>query len=415
MGDEFFQKHYWVQKGLYQPDHEVRLPDNWRDRTMLSNKLTSSPTRELKLIGSFNFSRMQRSWPPESQPYFRRGYITPQMMGNRAWSVLKGDKITETDTSGYFPINLGRRTRTINYLAGVDWNFFRTTDRSASLQFRYTNFRVREIDASNLKDNFIRDTQFLSFNIHDIPFLVETFPGTDGLSTPEEFAWYLPDGTGGWARQHEYWTPFGYTQGSQLYYLTYWYLGERQHNFKVDLDFQADRYNRIKFGANMIFFDNQMFNIRSGLTPRNLDNEFDYRPRLYAFYAQNRTDLGDFVFNYGLRWDSFQPRDNWAFRVGDQYGERYFPENHNEFSPRFDVGFPVTDKAQLRFSYGVFQQMPGFSFIFTGSNPGGLGFQRTDSFETGLSYGVSDDMMVDLVAYYRDADGLVASESFFRD
>ncbi len=416
MGEAFFEKHYWVQKGLYSPENPVRIPGNWRDRTLLSNKLTASPIKGLKFIGTFNFSRVQRTWPTESDQsgaYFIRGYITPQMLPSRTWSVLKGDRITETDTSAYFPINWGRRTRSVNYMAGVDWNFYRTSVRSASLQFRYTNFRIQDINTSNLKDNFIREPQFLTFFLHDIPFLVETFPGRDHPKTAEDWAWYMPDGTGVWCRQHDYWTPFGYVQGSGLYYLTYRYQRERQHNFKVDLDFQADRYNRMKFGAQVTLFDNKMFEVRQ--SRRDLDNEFDHRPRIYALYAQNRTDLGDFVFDYGLRYDSFQPRDNWGFLHGDQYGERYFPENHGEFSPRFDVGFPVTDKTQLRFSYGVFQQLPSFSFIFSGSNPGGLGFQRTDAFESGVSYLLSDDMVLDLAAYYRDVDGLVASGSFFRD
>lgn len=413
MGEDFFAKHYWLQKGLFQPDHEARLPDNWRDRTLVNGKLTASPTKGLKFIGTANFSRMQRTWPSESEAYFRQGYITPQMLPSRTWSALKGDRVTETDTSGYYPVNWGRRTRTIVYLAGLDWNFYRTSTKNATLQFRYHNFRVQDINTSNLKDNFIRDPQFLSFFVHDIPFLVETFPGRDHPDDPEDWLWYMPDGTGVWCRQHDYWTPFGFSQGSQLYYLTYRYLRENQHNFKLDLDFQANRYNRMKFGWQMIFFDNKMFQVRQ--SARDQDNEFDHRPRLFSAYAQNRTDLGDFVFDYGVRYDSFQPRDNWGFIHGDQYGERFFPENHGEFSPRFNVAFPVTDKAQMRFSYGVFNQLPSFSFIFSGSNPGGLGYQRTDSFEAGLTYLATPDIALDLVGFYRDDDGLVSSGSFFRD
>jgi len=413
MGEGFFNKHPWIQQGLYSPENPARLPDNWQDRTTLTGKITYSPIRSLKLILSENFSRTQRAWPAEDNAYFRQGWITPEMLGDRTWSTLKGDIITATDTMGYFPIPLGRRTRSGNFLAGVDWNFYSSSEQSASLQLRYTNFRNQDINYSNMKDNYQRETQFLTFNIHDIQFLAETFPNRDHPETPEEWAWYMPDGTGVWCRQHAYWTPFGYAQESQLYYLSYSYLRELQHNLKIDIDFQVNRYNRMKFGAQGIVFDNRSFWL--GQSARDLDNEFDYRPRLFAFYAQNRTDLGDFVFDYGLRYDSFQPRDNWAFRNGDQYGERFFPENKHEFSPRFNVAFPVTDKTQLRFSYGVFMQLPQFYSIFTGSNPGGLGYSRTDAFESGVSYLLSDDMVVDMVAFYRDADGNLASGSFFRD
>ncbi len=413
MGNGFFEAHPWVQQGLYTPENPVRQPDNWMDRNLLNGKMTFNPTRNLKLILSDNFSRHQRTWPSETEPYFRRGWITPEMLTERTWSTAKGDIITDTDTIGYFPINVGRRTRTNQFLTGVDWDFLSTSNRSATLQFRYSNFRTQDINSSNMKDNYFHDTQFLSFNVHDIPFLVETYPGRDHARTPEDAKLYYPDGASVWSRQHNYWTPFGFTQASQLYFLNYRYQREIQHILKADIDFQLDRHNRAKFGVQSNLFDNKMFQV--GQVARQLDNEFDYRPRIWALYAQNRTDLGDFVFDYGLRYDGFQPRDNWGFRNGDQYGERFFPENQSELSPRFNVAFPVTDKAQLRFSYGVFTQMPSFTFIFNGSNPGGLEYARTDAFEAGVSYLLSDDMVMDLVTYHRDADGNLAQGDYFRD
>jgi hypothetical protein len=75
----------------------------------------------------------------------------------------------------------------------------------------------------------------------------------------------------------------------------------------------------------------------------------------------------------------------------------------------------VTDKSQLRFAYGVFTQLPSMAFIFSGENPGGLDYSRTDAFEAGLSYLVSDDMAFDMVTYYRDVSGNLALKEFFRD
>ncbi|MBW7996514.1 MAG: hypothetical protein FVQ81_08120 [Candidatus Glassbacteria bacterium] len=413
MGEEFFSGHPWVSQGLYNPTNPVRIPDNWQDRMLFSGKLTYSPVRGLKLLLTENFSRTQRQWPSESDPYWRQGWVTPDMLGNRMWSTLKGDIISGPDTFAYVPIGLGRRTRTATFMGGVNWDFYQSSERSASVQVRYMDMRTQDINTSNIKENWQRDPQFLSFNLHDIPFMVETYPGRDHIANPEDAAWYYTDGTGVWNREHMYWTPFGYSDESQLYYLNYRYLREEQQNLKLDFEFQIDRYNRMKFGFQGIIFDNNMFQVRQ--SPRRLDNEFDYRPRIMALYVQNRTDLGDFVFDYGLRWDQFQPRDNWAFRNNDQYGERYFPENQSEISPRFNVAFPVTDKAQFRFSYGVFTQLPSFAYIFSGSNPGGLGYSRTDAFEAGTSYLLSDDMVVDITGYYRDADGNVSQGSFFRD
>jgi len=426
-GRAFFAEKTGEDPGLFSPPHPARQPNNWSDRTTASGKLTSSPIRGLKLIASQNFSRFQRTWPASSNPYFNFGYVTPKMLPMRRWSTDRGDIITDSDTSALVPVNVGRRTRASNLLAGVDWDFYQSGNRSAMLQVRYTNFRTQDINSSNIKDNYNRDDKtFLSWSPHDLPFEVETWPGRSqpgpgipydpavgDLSGAEWAAYYQPDGSGYWNRSYDYATPFGYSANNQLYYMNYRYVRERQHNFKTDIDVQINRRNRAKVGAQVTRFDNLKF--ETGRRVRELDNEFNYRPRIYGFYAQNRTDLGDFVFDYGLRYDSFQPRDNWGFRHGDYWGERFFPKNFSEFSPRFDVAFPVTDKAQLRFSYGVFTQIPGMYAIYTGSNPGGLGFSRTDAFESGISYIVTNDMLLDMAAYYRDVDGNLARGSFFRD
>jgi len=411
-----------MDQGLFSPANPVRQPRNWQDRTMATGKLTYSPFSGLKLMGSAQFSRNQNTWPNITSEagddiYFNNGFVTSEMLPQRRWDTSRGDRQMADGTWwAIIPPNTARRTRTTNVIAGANWDFYRTATQNASLQFRYTNFRVQDINNSNLKDNYERDT-FLSWSAHDVPFEVETFPNREGARSIEDAAYYYPDGATDWSREGAFATPFNYATNVQLYYMTYRYTRELQHNFKTDIDFQINRYNRAKFGAQITRFDNQQFTITPGSNGilRELDNEFNYRPRMYAFYAQNRTDLGDFVFDYGLRYDSFQPRDNWGFRHGDYWGERYYPENFSEFSPRFDVAFPVTDKAQLRFSYGIFTQLPSMNLIFNGSNSGGLGFSRTDAFESGLSYLMSDDVVVDMVGFYRDVDGNIAQGSYFRD
>ena len=412
-GREFFaSRTEGEDPGLFSPTNPVRQPNNWGDRTLASGKLTYSPTRGLKFLGSGNFSRNQRTWGTD---YFNTGEITSNMLLLRRWSTDKGDY---QDADGVWharvPINLGRRTRSTNVLTGFDWDFIKSSQRSASAQFRFNNFRTQDINNANLKDNYNRDDTFMSWSPHDIPFLVETFPNRSTPDTPEGINYYLPDGASTYSfADYEYRLPLEYVSPAQLYYMNYRYQYEKQYNYKLDFDFQFSRNNRAKAGIQATDFRNRMFEISHGTPFRDLDNEFNYQPKQYALYAQNRTDLGDFVLDYGIRWDQFQPKNNWGFRSGDLYGENFFPKNKSEISPRFDVAFPVTDKAQLRFAYGVFTQLPSFTFIFSGSNPGGLEYSRTDAFETGISYLLSDDIVLDWVAYYRDVDGNLAEREFF--
>ena len=405
-GREFYASKTGESASLFSPKNPVRNYGNWRDRTLVSGKLTYYPTQRLKFIGTGNFSRHQHSYPWGNGDYFQDGKVTESTLPSRYW---KGDY---PDTIAIFPQGYGRRTRTTNTLAGFNWDFLKSAERSASLQFRFNNFRTQDINNAWLKDNYLHDDTFMSWTPHDIPFEIETFPNREGpIYGSEEAKIYYPDGVGGRLQHFENPNPLGLTTYNILL-MDYRYLYEKQYNYKADIDFQFNRQNRAKLGFHLTNFKNHKF---SGYGRRDVANEFRYNPRMQAFYAQNRTDLGDFVFDYGIRYDRFSPRANWGFRSGDEWEERFFPKPIDEWSPRFDVGFPVTDKTQLRFAYGIFTQMPSMSYIFSGSNPGGLEFSRSDSFESGLSYLLSDDMVLDLVAYYRDVEGNVASKEFFRD
>ncbi|MCE5269900.1 TonB-dependent receptor [bacterium] len=389
---------------LWSPANPVRLPGNWMDRTLASGKITYSPISALKLISSVNFSRNQNSYP---QSYFDNGIVTKSQFPYRDWSK-------DADTTLYIPQSLARRTRTSNTLLGFDWTFLQGVKRNASLQFRYTNMRNQDVNSASQKTNYTHDTSFLSWTPHDAQFEVESYPNRELPVDPADFHYY-PDGQ---SFNHPNWRvemPFSLSASSGLYGLSYFYMREHQNNYKADIDFQLNRTNRAKMGLMGTFFENDMFSVDFMKLSRDLSNEFNYKPRMYAFYLQNRTDLGDFVFDYGLRYDGFQPRANWGVRYGDQWGQDYFPKNLSKVSPRFDVAFPVTEKSQLRFSYGVFTQLPSMAFIYSGENTGDLDYSRTDAFEAGLSYLISDNSVLDVVAYYRDVQGNLALKEYFRD
>jgi len=421
---------------LFSAPNPVRVPGNWGDRTLTSGKLTYYPMQRLKLLGSFNFSRNQHSYPNRDDGnYFLDGWVSIGTLPTRNWAA------DAPDTMAFIPQAYARRTKTTNMLLGFNWDFLQSAQRSGSIQFRYTRFRTQDINSSNPVDNYIRsDKTFMSWSPHDVPFEVETFAHEEvefvrkikdetitykksvinlPLEGSEEAYIEFPDGIGPWMRNWFYMTPFRAYTGTALYWLTYRYLREYQHNFKADVDLQIDRWNRAKTGVQYSTFDNNTFQLHNMRRRRDVANEFEYGPNMLAFYVQNRTDLGDFVFDYGIRYDRFNPApdplDNWGYRSGDQWSERYFPKVMDEWSPRFDVGFPVTDKSQLRFSYGVFTQQPQMPFIYSGGNAGDLGYSRTDAFEAGLSYLVTDDMVFDIVAFYRDVLGNVASKEYFRD
>ncbi|MCE5272882.1 carboxypeptidase regulatory-like domain-containing protein [bacterium] len=416
-GREFYAGKTGVSAALWSPENPVRQPGNWGDRTLASGKLTYSPIKGLKLLASSNFSRNQHSYPwRDTGNYFRSGIITKSEFPNRDWSQ-------GSDTTIYIPQAYGARTRTSNLLFGADWSFLQTSQRNASLAIRFNNLRNQDINGSSLRTNYKHDNTFMSWTAHDIPFEVEAYPNQQFPSDPADYH-YLPDGATWWNHDGAYETPFAMVRTGRedwLYWLNYMHMFENQYNWKADLDFQVNRANRAKLGLQATFFENRKFWICNDYRTRDKNNEFHFKPEMYAFYIQNRTDLGDLVFDYGLRYDSFNPKTNWGGvywgweRGDDPWGEDHFVKTIKEFSPRFDVAFPVTDRSQLRFAYGVFTQLPPMTYIYSGSNFGDLDYSRTDAFEAGLSRLLSSDYVLDLVAYYRDVTGNVAQKDYFVD
>jgi carboxypeptidase-like protein/TonB-dependent receptor-like protein len=410
-------------QSLFSAPNPVRLQGNWQDRTMTASKITYSPIRTLKVILTDNWSRNQHSYPTGNTGsadgnYFRDGRIDrydplyESLFESRNWQP--------GEESVYIPQSYARSSRANTFLGGFNFDFLSTATNKGSVQFRYSKVHSLEINNALPKTNWERDS-WLGWSPHNVQFEIESYPNRDGLPTVELQRQYLPDGATTWKKNVPIAYPFELNR--ETLYMTYYrYLRERQDNFKVDFDFQLGRYNRTKIGGQFTTMDNFRFTSSGGSSIRDPRNTFMYDPEVYSLYVQNRTDLGDFIIDYGIRFDGFEPNENWGSTALDIVGEHVFPKTLTEWSPRFDVAFPVTDRSQVRFSYGAFTQLPSMSFIYAGSsggsgirNRGDLGFARTDAFEAGVSQVLTDNIVFDLVAYYRDIYGNVSSKPYFVD
>ncbi len=86
-----------------------------------------------------------------------------------------------------------------------------------------------------------------------------------------------------------------FNSGSGLAYDT-----ENRWVGKADIDFQADRYNRLHVGGELTNFD--ITDFRTSTTGQNV---FTGKPIEYDGYAEDRLDLGDVVLVGGVRYDYY--------------------------------------------------------------------------------------------------------------
>jgi hypothetical protein len=218
---------------------------------------------------------------------------------------------------------------------------------------------------------------------------------------------------------------------------------EQRYIGKANLDWQVDRYNRVKLGGEFTRYSIDNYSAR--LTSKNFDDIYREKPIRWNGFVEDRLDLGDVVVVGGLRYDYFDSRASRPF-VSDTNGNKYaFPrissykdvtnngnlvdtgfdpanptakfvkdQSHNYLSPHVQVSFPVTDRTNFRLSYSHQVQAPDFALLFAGINEdidltntnqvygSDLDFGKTITFEFGIRHAFSDDMVLDVAAYNKD-------------
>ncbi len=99
-------------------------------------------------------------------------------------------------------------------------------------------------------------------------------------------------------------------------------------------------------------------------------------------------------------------------------------KSRSQISPRLGISHPISDRTKLHFSYGHFFQNPDFQDLFENNRydlnvreplfgQPSLDAQRTISYEVGISHQFSDNVAMNLTAYYRDISGLIGTRYFF--
>jgi hypothetical protein len=221
--------------------------------------------------------------------------------------------------------------------------------------------------------------------------------------------------------------PWGVTAGGNISG-TNWGLqlsNETRIVGRANIDWQAGRYNRFRFGGEIR--DTRTNHYNAGLTTLGFGNIYTAEPSQSSFYAQDRLDLGDIVVEFGIRWDQYNSNGLFPRVPGRIFTHPDYDaanplssaiwkagENHTAISPRLRASFPITDQTGFRMSYSHQAQSPRFTDIFAGSNNdlantntndqfgGDVDFAKTIMFEFGIRHAFNQDMVIDVAAYNKD-------------
>jgi hypothetical protein len=391
-----------------------RLVGNSGDETRMQAKIAWQATKNAKLTGTFVndrdqglvFNRNMMFWDNVSNAVFRNG--------NTLGIVGYNHTITqsaESATNLQFRASFQRST----LIQGPQYDLNRT------LSYESPTF------GENLGYDDLRS--ILNYRIGNIPVFLEDLKGGQVKSLEDVQARYLFNF--GQRTSANGINPFGLPSAgffdADVGYYDYLRTNEEDRaNFRIDLDSQINRIHRLRAGADVKYWQTEYF--EDNLTSPTFLNFFVAKPEMQSIYVEDRLDFQDLVIDLGLRVDSFKAGVLAPRIIGEQEGDSRAgggvePNRLTELSPRLGVAHPVTEKTQIRLSYGTKFQLPAFSHLYQGinidtdkqqntnqfyGNPY-LGFRKTTSFEVGMTTLLSEDWVLDLVGYNRDVDGNVSA------
>jgi outer membrane receptor protein involved in Fe transport len=206
-----------------------------------------------------------------------------------------------------------------------------------------------------------------------------------------------------------------------------------------DFDFvsQMNRYNQVKTGLE--FRQHEIFRHQIGMPPRERLEYFDRKPIEFAGYVQDKIELSFLIVNVGLRYDYFDPKDEYypdpskiLQTTTTSGGETVISTVPTEkvkakkkLSPRIGFAHPITQRTVFHFAYGQFFQIPRYYDLYRNNelrdilvndaligNPGLLP-EETTAFEAGIKQQIGEDYALNLTAFFKDIDNLISSFYYF--
>jgi len=214
-----------------------------------------------------------------------------------------------------------------------------------------------------------------------------------------------------------------------------------RNTLKVGFDFQR---HTLRFFQNFDAskdFDYGMTNYYGYDSVGNETDTDDFRfskkhPINLGVYVQDRFEWQGLVVNAGLRFDYFDYKAKRLKNLqnpfdpdGDEDAlsgvldedDVEDSEKFSRLSPRLGISFPVSEKTQMHINYGKFFQRPdlvrlyvGYQFFEARVTEGSyapigspnLEPEKTTQYEVGVTHQLSDNMVFNLTAYYKDVQDL---------
>lgn len=242
-------------------------------------------------------------------------------------------------------------------------------------------------------------------------------------------------------------TPWGWTSQAARFYTEGYYRAfnarqEVSYNLKGDVTWQTHRYHELKTG-----FEGRFYNIDyyEAVDPQREDPWITYfgdspeylgplahdstaqpiKPYTISYYFRDKMEFKGLIVNAGLRFDYMNANAYFVapaildttviVNLNDVKKEKAKPKF--QISPRLGIGFPISDRQTVHFSYGYFFQVPPMMYMFDAinltpqeiarrgntivGNPD-MKAEKSIQYEVGITTQLTTNSALGITAFYKD-------------
>jgi len=203
----------------------------------------------------------------------------------------------------------------------------------------------------------------------------------------------------------------------------YRYRKSEYNALNINLITQLNKTNQLQFGFEYrkydIFWDSKQF-----YNTNPYGEIYSSKPAYSSVFLQDKMEYDHFVVNLGLRYNYQNTDISYNITPQDTVATYQEAESKSRLSPRLGVSFPISEKSVMHFNYGVYYQVPRFTYLYTNiqgdissgypllGNPD-LEPEQTTSYELGLNHLIGDMFRLNVTAYNKDISDLVTTRSSY--
>ncbi|MBL0062305.1 MAG: TonB-dependent receptor [bacterium] len=207
-----------------------------------------------------------------------------------------------------------------------------------------------------------------------------------------------------------------------------------EYSGKFDITSQVNKFHELKSGLEIKYRDLKMQSVQAPDLP--YDNPdfplpedspflgvggtrdfYDHKPWEGAVYFQDKMEFEGLIVRAGLRSDFIIQGDGLLEQFQaqvdrNQPGALLADRGRYVIAPRLGISHPISAASKLYFNYGHYYQTPSFQYFYRSAtanispnteigNPN-LEYEKTVSYEVGVSTEFTENWVIDVAGYYRD-------------